>query len=218
MQCFVVSYDGRVLCPCCLGLQEVSRTLLHMGNHPDGVGRLVMRGKTCEVKAAQPKDAGQRGGRGFRGDRRDHQKYGQGGYSHPFAGFQPPDAVNYPPPHLDVMAMHHYPYHPHGIPGYPAPMYFPPGGPAAPPVHPSFVPTGAPISHLGPYMMGHESLPSGPPSGIHAVPPVPLNHPQYVPTMPPPTQMAYPQSVMQPVAPGLPTKDDDGGMAEGGSS
>jgi hypothetical protein len=34
-----------------------------MGNHADGIGRLVMRGKTFEVKAAEPKQLGQRQGR-----------------------------------------------------------------------------------------------------------------------------------------------------------
>ena len=199
--------------------QEVSRTLLNMGNHPDGVGRLLMRGKTCEVKAAQPKDgSNNRGGRGYRGDRRGHQKYGQGGYTDSYpGGFQPPGVLSFAPPHPDVLAMHHYAYHPHGMPGYPVPMYYPSGAPTGPPGHPSYIPTGAPISHHGPYMMGAEAVQATqPPSGIPPGPPVPPNaQPQFAPMMNGQAQMGYPHSVMQPVAPGLPTKEEDGGVSEG---
>lgn len=55
-------------------LQEVAQSLLRMGNGGDGVGRLVMRGKTCEVKAATPK------GEGF-GGKKSHPQRG-GGHSH----------------------------------------------------------------------------------------------------------------------------------------
>lgn len=40
---------------------EVSKTLLRMGDRSDGIGRIEMRGKTCEIKAAQPKVYGSRG-------------------------------------------------------------------------------------------------------------------------------------------------------------
>lgn len=45
---------------------DVSKSLLQMGNGGDGIGRLVMRGKTCEVKTASPKppDSPARGGGG----------------------------------------------------------------------------------------------------------------------------------------------------------
>lgn len=49
---------------------DVSKSLLQMGNHGDGIGRLVMRGKCCEVKAAAPR--GQpptRGGKANRSNR-----------------------------------------------------------------------------------------------------------------------------------------------------
>eukprot|EP00531_Pseudo-nitzschia_arenysensis_P015760 CAMPEP_0116130954 /NCGR_PEP_ID=MMETSP0329-20121206/8750_1 /TAXON_ID=697910 /ORGANISM="Pseudo-nitzschia arenysensis, Strain B593" /LENGTH=346 /DNA_ID=CAMNT_0003625357 /DNA_START=264 /DNA_END=1304 /DNA_ORIENTATION=- len=49
---------------------DVSRSLLQMGNQGDGIGRLVMRGKTCEVKAAAPRgQAPSRGGKGYRNNR-----------------------------------------------------------------------------------------------------------------------------------------------------
>ena len=41
-----------------------------MGNQGDGIGRLVMRGKTCEVKAAAPRgQAPSRGGKSYRNNR-----------------------------------------------------------------------------------------------------------------------------------------------------
>lgn len=49
---------------------DVAKSLLQMGNHGDGIGRLVMRGKTCEVKAAAPKgQAPHRGGKPNRNNR-----------------------------------------------------------------------------------------------------------------------------------------------------
>lgn len=49
-----------------------------MGNQGDGIGRLVMRGKTCEVKAAAPRgQAPSRGGKANRNNRngpRNHQQ------------------------------------------------------------------------------------------------------------------------------------------------
>jgi hypothetical protein len=49
---------------------DVSKSVLQMGNHGDGIGRLVMRGKTCEVKAAAPKGhAPTRGGKSNRANR-----------------------------------------------------------------------------------------------------------------------------------------------------
>mmetsp|Transcript_5593 Transcript_5593/g.11568 ORF Transcript_5593/g.11568 Transcript_5593/m.11568 type:complete len:351 (-) Transcript_5593:138-1190(-) len=56
----------------------VSQSLLQMGNQGDGIGRLVMRGKTCEVKAAAPRgQAPSRGGKSYRnnrsGPRNQHQ-------------------------------------------------------------------------------------------------------------------------------------------------
>jgi len=57
---------------------DVAKSLLQMGSHGDGIGRLVMRGKTCEVKAAAPKgQAPHRGGKANRnirgGPRNQHQ-------------------------------------------------------------------------------------------------------------------------------------------------
>lgn len=57
---------------------DVSKSLLQMGDQGNGIGRLVIRGKTCEVKSAAPKGrAPTRGGkanRGYRGcPRNDHK-------------------------------------------------------------------------------------------------------------------------------------------------
>jgi len=60
---------------------DVAKSLLQMGNRGDGIGRLIMRGKTCEVKAAAPKgQAPNRGGKANRsnrgGPRNQHQAQG----------------------------------------------------------------------------------------------------------------------------------------------
>eukprot|EP00536_Pseudo-nitzschia_multiseries_P012564 jgi/Psemu1/68371/estExt_Genemark1.C_4860022 len=55
---------------------DVSKSLLRMGDQGDGIGRLVMRGKTCEVKAAAPKGhAPTRGGKANRNKRGDYRNY-----------------------------------------------------------------------------------------------------------------------------------------------
>lgn len=56
---------------------DVSQSLLQMGNSGDGIGRLVMRGKTCEIKAAAPRGQaptrGVKSNRMHRGPRSQHQ-------------------------------------------------------------------------------------------------------------------------------------------------
>ena len=194
--------------------QEVSKTLLRMGDHPDGIGRLSMRGKTCEVKAAQPKDGGNRFGKNFRGDRREHYKI-PSPHPHPYSGFNPPDAMGYPPPPGDPMAVQHYHFHPHGVPSY-MPMYYP--GVPNPPQSPAhFLHGVAPMNyhhHVPPtYMMGHgmENVASGVtmPPAPHGNPPQVFGFMPFVPAAHPPPQSSYTQtSVMQPVAPGIPSKED----------
>ena len=75
-----------------------------MGNHGNGIGRLVMRGKTCEVKAAAPRgQAPARGGkssRSYRGGRNQHQPQGQQvpsfGQNEQFPLYLPNDNYNVP--------------------------------------------------------------------------------------------------------------------------
>lgn len=150
---------------------EVANGLLNMGQSEDEsgdakadqsrktgrVGRLVMRGKTCEVKAAEPKFSRSQ-------NRRPYQNQGgtsAAGPAGPVRRFvekaypQPNTHASHGPvvPHATPFHDHHYmvanhypmvspsyypPYHPamyHGAAGYhPAPMYAPVGGPVAPPV------------------------------------------------------------------------------------
>ena len=112
-----------------------------MGNQGDGIGRLVMRGKTCEIKAAAPRgQAPTRGGKAFRnnrgGPRSQHQTR---------AHQVPPFGHN---GHLPVMYQNPYPqgvYAPiPGVPGY------------APPVYHHAMP---PPSHSQPHSPPHGSIP-----------------------------------------------------------
>lgn len=68
---------------------DVSKSLLQMGDQGDGIGRLVMRGKICEVKAAAPKVRAPtrrgKGNRGYRGALRNHyqaQTYQMPSFAH----------------------------------------------------------------------------------------------------------------------------------------
>jgi len=68
---------------------DISKSLLQIGGHGDGIGRLVMRGKTCEVKAAAPKgQAPTRGGRSNRGNRGGARNQCQG-ETHQVSTFRP---------------------------------------------------------------------------------------------------------------------------------
>lgn len=81
---------------------NVSKSLLQKGNHADGIGRLNMRGKTCEVKRAEPKHPGRQG------KSRPKLRQGPPPYSHEVLGH----------------TMAPFPGNP-GFPGYMAPMYYP---------------------------------------------------------------------------------------------
>lgn len=173
---------------------DVSNSLLQKGNHSDGVGRLNMRGKTCEVKRAEPKHPGRQP------QTKSRQKLRQGP----------------PPPYFQVpvgFMGHSMPSFPGNAPGFPeymTPMYysFPP--PVLPPGDFAPVPPG--------YFVGSYGDPN------MAVYPMPTtNHhdhasqPQAVAFLPvmtalPPQTPAHTQtqsSVMQPVAPGIPMKNEN---------
>jgi hypothetical protein len=231
---------------------EVANRLLNMGQGEDEnrvaasedstnaprVGRLVMRGKTCEVKTAEPKESSRSNRRSFQNqggssgapNRRFVDKsYSQGG--HPPSV---PHANPYHDPHY--MAGYHYhmvvspSYHPDYYPGmyheaagyHPAPMYAPvahTGQVHDDGLHQPYVPPviATPVNGaLGaPYMeapqgTGHAYAAYGHPHMMQPVYPTYSNmYDQPAHTL----QGAYPapgtpSSVMQPAAPGLPTKDE----------
>ena len=121
----------------------------------DGVGRLNMHGKTCEVKAAQPKDPGHPGQINNH-NRGKHD--GRGGHHHAMHGNKNDPAHVMPPYHY-----HHYPYPPYPtdpmvaasppqdtIPAFPGGPYqgFPPHamtGSMAPMYYPTAIPTNGPM-------------------------------------------------------------------------
>jgi hypothetical protein len=134
-----------------------------MGNNGRGIGRLEMRGKNCEVKAAQPKEAGGRQGKPFRGgDPPQKPSYGLYHHSNPVAFSQ--EAVPYP-------------YYPPGVPDYMSTMYYP----AAPtPYVPRYMNPPMAEYNMSPYF-GYCGEPieaaSVPPFGIVSAP-HPHPHPQ----------------------------------------
>jgi len=104
---------------------DVSQSLLQMGNHGDGIGRLVMRGKTCEIKAAAPRgQAPTRGGKANRsgrgGNRNQHQQ--QAHHLNHFGGNEQFPVMyqndSYGMPYHQGV----YPAVP-GVPSYPPPVY-----------------------------------------------------------------------------------------------
>lgn len=194
------------------------------------VGRLVMRGKTCEVKAAEPKEASRSNRRGYQnqgGSSGAPKRYDK---AYPQAGRQPslPPVSQYHDPHY--MAGHQYPmvspsYYPAYHPGmyheaaayHPATMYAPVAHNA--PVHnegfnQSF---GSPMlaSHVNgvpyaeaPQEIGHGYAAYGHPHMVQQGYPVHPNvyaQPVQGGEHPAPRTSS---SVMHPAAPGLPTKDD----------
>lgn len=164
-----------------------------------------MRGKTCELKAAEPKEAGNGRGKAIRVDRQDPHKFAA--YIPPQV-YHPPDTLAYPPQSLDAPPLP-YPYYAPGVPGFMAPMFYP-----GPPVQPNMPPP-----FVGQYTDPHEAIPVQ----NHPMPP-PAHHPHayaFIPVMAMPPAMPPshhhhhhhhpypPTSVMQPVAPGIPAKEDD---------
>jgi hypothetical protein len=161
--------------------QEVSKSLLKLGYHADGVGRLNMQGKTCEVKAAMPKDPGQnplRGNPCVRGNHGDHSIIHN-------------DPVYVLPPY------HHQPYAPfpyHNHHHRPYPPF------VADPMIAAFPPQQAPPAVMeyptisGPYHQGYPAeyptIPGPyqgyPTPGAMAGHMAPMHYPTAIPTMPPP--------------------------------
>ena len=99
-----------------------------MGNNGDGIGRLVMRGKMCEVKAAAPRgQAPTRGGKSYRNNRSGLRNQNQGqtpqfpsfGQQEQFPAVYQND--NYNVPYAQGM----YPVVP-GVPGYAPPIFHTP--------------------------------------------------------------------------------------------
>lgn len=103
---------------------DVSKSLLQIGNHGDGIGRLVMRGKTCEVKAAAPRgQAPTRGGKANRSNRgvgrNQHQAQSQvSSFRHngQFPVMYQTDSYNMPYPQGFFSTIP-------GVPGYAPPVY-----------------------------------------------------------------------------------------------
>lgn len=198
------------------------------------IGRLVMRGKTCEVKAAEPKESS-RPSRRSQGDSSGatNRRFAEKVYPQ---GSLPPNAAHlgaYHDPHY--MAGHHYPmvsppyypsYHPgiyHGGAGYhPGAMYAPVAH-SADGLHHGYVPSGATPTdgayvmdgaNIAPYMEGSyepgHAYAYGHPQMMQAAYPPHLGTHSYAPKPGPAGYPApgTPSSVMHPAAPGLPTKDE----------
>ena len=119
-----------------------------MGNHGDGIGRLVMRGKTCEIKAAAPRgQAPTRGGKAYRnnrgGPRNQHQaralQVPSFGHNEQFPVMYPHDNYNVPYPQGVYSTLP-------SVPGY------------APPIYHHAMP---PSSNSQPHSRPHGSIPFG---------------------------------------------------------
>lgn len=221
----------------------VCNRLLEMNDSGEGSGRLVMRGKTCEVKAAQPKESS------MRGMARYGRQSNMGGRTRGGMGtgqsksFTPHNSIPQMPfhapsdpalsthghvvgsipymqdPNMQVMyAPGHYGQYNGGSVYYPtsysmAPMYYSNASPQA---------SGAtydPSSYGGLYnhhQHHHEALETSPVRGLSHQSPMPLQptvaQPQalaYMPYNVPTAYVAYPSSVMQPLAPGLPSRPEE---------
>ena len=205
-------------------------SLLQMGDGNDGVGRLEMRGKICEVKAATPKGEGvynpkkgRQGNIGTAANKSDntdfHSRNHPPGYSQSNAMLAHPHMVQmgYPmtlDPLAGPVAVHNPYFYPNGYPTYgiaQAPYYsgmIPPQHFGMHPLDPSIAYGSAGASSIIPQydqaMASHYF-------------PVHNQHHLYVPINP--TSLgtdlgaaaatSMQTSVMQPVAPGIPRMEDD---------
>jgi hypothetical protein len=159
-----------------------------MGDQDDGVGRLVMRGKTCEVKAATPKGDGGfgRGARNIRSgsyqkrEQRKHDNYGNNiGYGPMPDSYAYLEHMAYIPVMHDGVAYSHNPqlqeYHgtaisDAGVPPFMTPVYYP--SVPYPHTHPSFVmpPPPEEYSHGG---SAYNMVPPTPDAAAHFAVPLP---------------------------------------------
>jgi len=128
----------------------VSQSLLQMGNHGDGIGRLVMRGKTCEVKPAAPRgQAPSRGGKAYRNNRNGPRNQHQGQPNQ-----VPSFGQNEQFPVMYQNESYNLPYHQGvysvapGVPGFVPPVFH-----QQPVAHPS---------HSQPHSSPNGSIPLGP--------------------------------------------------------
>lgn len=231
--------------------QEVATTLLNMreGEEETGavmpdasmnapnVGRLIMRGKTCEVKAAEPKESSRpnhrgyknQGGPGMTNKRFANKMYPHGGYPPQVvphgSPYHDPHYVAGPQYNMGSPTPYYHGYHPgmyHGGAAYhPAPMPYAPMGHTIPMhsydgVQQAYTQSAfaAPMegSHVPPYMDGaHEGYAYGPHVQMAQYPPhvgVNSHHHLTNPANGEFVASGNTSSAMHPAAPGLPTKDD----------
>jgi len=181
---------------------ETSRHLLSMGHEGEPptdkplVGRLQMRDKTVEIKAAEPKEPTNRSGYNSRDRRAPPTKKAYG------APFPYPNFMYGPADYSMPYTQPPY-YGPGVVAGYMAPMYYPTYEDMPPPPPPP--PVMNPVD--GAYL---------PPAPVDAMSATGAPAYAFIPFMAPPaaTPYAMPNTVMQQVAPGIPGKEDDGDGGE----
>eukprot|EP00934_Nitzschia_sp_Nitz4_P005459 Nitzschia sp. Nitz4//scaffold13_size275219//64563//65617//NITZ4_000856-RA/size275219-augustus-gene-0.256-mRNA-1//-1//CDS//3329535960//5449//frame0 len=163
---------------------SVALSLLEQGNNADGIGRLEMRGKTCEVKAAQPKlHGGPRDGRRPRGNTPQQSQHAR---FYPGQMFPPPVEPSFMPPQG-------MPYAPEWHQGY--------GGPSFVPVPYYGYPPSQPMPYYSPYGQPYDARLDY----SHQVQ-YPQPYMAHV-SQTPPAQVVQVPTTLQPTAPGLPTRD-----------
>lgn len=178
---------------------EVSRKMLMLGNDPNNFnesmsGRTQMRDKLIEIKSAEPKDGNGKG-------RVSHQRRANNQQG---PSFVPPRAASVANPTVSYdPAMEYYGAYP--VAPVPSMYAYPYNGYAAP------VPAYAGYTTPQPYMPHQQYYAPTPPmysnAGVtYGVPPM-----SYYPTgaVVPPQPPMVQASVMQPVAPGIPTKQEN---------
>jgi len=201
---------------------EVSKSLLQMGDHGDGVGRLVMRGKTCEVKAAAPKGhAPTRGGKANRGNRGGprNQYQAQAHQTSPFVHTEQFPDMYYNDSYNMSYPQGVYSSAP-GVSGYNTPMYHPimPHYAPPPPHGPFLLPTdhdprGAPY-FFAPPPADRFSVPDAFPPTHQLLANFPQHAYEFIPLVPgfPVTEMPY---MMQHVEPEIQVTEEIYGNDEG---
>jgi len=213
---------------------EISKSLLQMGDHEDGVGRIVMRGnKTCEVKPATPK--GQAASSRGEGKARNRSS----GHRNPHKASAYPGPPFFYNEHSPMMYSQEGYFSAHDVSGYPMTMYHPA---MAPPVShdpqpeqrgivsnadqdsrgggggtdgsPYFF---APNAYPPAYNLPTTNLPQQQQQPYAFMPVVPTPHHQAVSVSQPVTvtqpvtqqPVAHPISVMHPVEPGIPMAEEE---------